>query len=340
MCKSIIMIQASKILVVCLCMAILFGCQSKQAEVAHEKVTFQVLHHEIMTRMPGSIAVAGDYLMWYDPFARDYFVNIHDIQTGELIGKMGKVGEGPSEFITGSISSCCIDGSFFASDANGNTCGFLSVDSLIAGKEPFTPLSAEEKEQRPLMNELQKGVFIGTTEDGEEHYFKTNIHGKEGAFGVYPIKEVKQHLGNTLAYDSISGMLACCSFSVPYLALYKKSGDSFKLCWEKEPEMGYEISRGNIVPDETIGGVFGLSLCKDYIVSLHRDWENERLDKSITGRDERMLPHLAYLYDYGGSLVKVADLGVRVVRIASDRRSNTLYALVLNPDYMLVKYEL
>ena len=65
------MIQTNKILVVCLCMAILFGCQSKQAEVTHEKVTFEVLHNDIMTRMPGSMAVAGDYLMWYDPFARD-----------------------------------------------------------------------------------------------------------------------------------------------------------------------------------------------------------------------------------------------------------------------------
>lgn len=334
------MIKTTKTLTVCLCIIILTGCQSKQSEVAHEKAIFEVLHNDIQTRMPGSMTVAGNYITWEDPFARDYFVNVHDATTGKLIGKMGKVGEGPSEFITGGISSCYIDGRFFASDVNGNTRGFLSIDSLIAGKEPFAPLSKEEKEQRPLMNELQRGVFVGVTEDVEEHYFKTNIHGKESSFGVYPIKEVKQHLGNTLAYDSISGMLACSSFTVPYLALYQKSGDTFKLRWEKEPEMGYEISRGRIVPDRRIGGVFGLSLCKDYIVSLHRDWENERLDKSITGRDERMLPHLVYLYDYEGNLVKIVDLGVRVVRIASDRRSNTLYALVLNPDYMLVKYEL
>lgn len=47
---------------------------------------------------------------------------------------------------------------------------------------------------------------------------------------------------------------------------------------------------------------------------------------------------LACLYDYGSRLVKVIDLGMPVVRIASDRRSNTLYAIGLNPDYMLVKY--
>lgn len=334
------MYKAIKIFAACLCGMVILGCQSKQREVVREKVLFQILDSNIMTRMPGSMSVAGDYLVWEDPFARDYFVNVHDATTGELLGKMGQVGEGPSEFITGGIGTNCINNRFFASDANGNTNGFLSIDSLIAGGNPFIPLSEEEEKVRPHMTELQQGVFIGITEDGEERYFRANIRGRETAFGVYPIKEVRQHLGNTLAYDSVSGMLACCSFSVPYLALYQKENDAFKFRWEIEPEIGYEISRGRIVTDDRIGGVFGLSLCKDYIVSLHRDWENEPLEKPVRGRDERLLPHLAYLYDYNANLVKVVDLGVPVVRIASDRRNNVLYALALNPDYMLLKYEL
>ena len=46
---------------------------------------------------------------------------------------------------------------------------------------------------------------------------------------------------------------------------------------------------------------------------------------------------LACLYDYGSRLVKVADLGMPVVRIASDRRSNTLYAIGLpKRDFILL----
>lgn len=46
---------------------------------------------------------------------------------------------------------------------------------------------------------------------------------------------------------------------------------------------------------------------------------------------------LACLYDYGSRLVKVVDLGMPVVRIASDRRSNTLYAIGLpKRDFILL----
>ncbi|WP_071150406.1 hypothetical protein [Bacteroides ndongoniae] len=319
----------------------LYGCQSvKKREVVREKATAQILHNDIMTRMPGTMIIVGNYVVWEDPFARDYFVNVHDAVTGKLVGKMGKVGEGPNEFVTGSLSSHCVGNRLFVSDLNGKSKGYLSIDSLVAGMEPFSPLSSLEKENRPSMIELQHDVFVQQTADGDENYFNARIYGREKKFGVYPVKDVREHLGMTLVYDSISGMLACSSFHIPYLALYQKENDNFKLCWEKEADTGYEVSRGRIVPDARIGGIFGLSICKDYIVSLHRDWENEPLDAPIRGRDERLLPHLVYLYDYDSSLVKVVDLGMPVVRIASDTRTNTLYALVLNPDYMLVKYEL
>lgn len=321
--------------------ALFYGCHSVQErEVVREKATAQVLHNEIMTRMPGTMVVVGDYVVWEDPFARDYFVNVHEAATGKLVGKMGKVGEGPNEFITGGISVHCVGGRLFATDANGQNRGFLSVDSLVAGKEPFLPLDVAQWEARPKMTELQHDVFVKRTEDGDEAYFKANIRGHESSFGVYPVKDVREHLGTTLAYDSVSGMLACASFTIPYLSLYQKQGDTFKLLWEEEAEIGYEVSRGKIVPDQRIGGIFGLSLTRDYVVSLHRDWENQPLDSPVQGRDERLIPHLVYLYDYDFHLVKVVDLGMPVVRIASDRRSNTLYAIGLNPDYMLVKYEL
>lgn len=320
--------------------ALLIGCQQREKNIAYEKVNYQLLNDSIMTRMPGDLIVADNYLVWEDPFARDYFVNVHDIVTGKEIGKMGKVGEGPAEFVTGGINSFCINKKFFATDLNGKTRGFLSLDSLLDRKDCFVPLTDKEKSERPEMKELQNNVFVGISEDGNTDYFNAIINGKKITFGAYPVKEVREHVGNDLAYDSISGLLACCSFRIPYLALYKRDGYTFNMQWELEPDGGYEVSDGRLILDDRVGGILDIALGKDYIICLQRDWKREPLDKSVSGRDVRALPHTVFLYDYDSRLLKVVDLGMPVVRIAADRRSNTLYAFGLNPEYILVKYEL
>ena len=38
-------------------------------------------------------------------------------------------------------------------------------------------------------------------------------------------------------------------------------------------------------------------------------------------------PRTVFLYDYDGNLVKIVDLGIPVMRIASEEQSNTLYAM-------------
>ena len=48
------------------------------------------------------------------PFLRaTNFVHVHEKETGRKVGVMGKVGEGPREFITGGINGSCIDNRFF-----------------------------------------------------------------------------------------------------------------------------------------------------------------------------------------------------------------------------------
>ena len=47
-----------------------------------------------------------------------------------------------------------------------------------------------------------------------------------------------------------------------------------------------------------------------------------------------------HLYGNGERMVKIVDLGIPVMRIASEEQSNTLYAIGVNPDFVLVKYEL
>lgn len=318
---------------------LLLGCKS--GNVQYEEISYKLLDDDIMTTMPGSLIVTSDYLVWTDPFARDYFVHVHDKETGKKIGVMGKVGEGPQEFITGGISQIAIDNRFFADDANGKTKGFLSLDSLILNKETFVPLSDSEQLSRPVMTELAKDLFVGIAEDGDKDYFKINVEGDVSTFGRYPISEVKQHIGGNFAYNSEKNLLAFASFNFPYLVLYQKTGNTFSLLWERKSNGNeYEVVDDQIIFDRTIGGIHEVCMSKDYIITLERDRDRDPIDESTVGRDVSKCPHTVFLYDYDGNLVKIVDLGIPVMRIAAGCRDNVLYAIGADPDYIMVKYEL
>lgn len=318
---------------------LLLGCKS--GNVQYEEISYKLLDDDIMTTMPGSLIVTSDYLVWTDPFARDYFVHVHDKETGKKIGVMGKVGEGPQEFITGGINQIAIDNRFFADDANGKTKGFLSLDSLILNKETFVPLSDSEQLSRPVMTELAKDLFVGITENGDKDYFKANIQGQNSTFGVYPVSEVRQHVGGNMAYNPEKKSLVYASFNFPYLVLYQKTGNTFSLLWERKSNGNeYEVVDDQIIFDRTIGGIHEVCMSKDYIITLERDRDRDPIDGSTVGRDVSKCPHTVFLYDYDGNLVKIVDLGIPVMRIAADCQDNVLYAIGADPDYILVKYEL
>lgn len=322
-----------------LCLLFFFGCKTE--DVQYEKVSYEVLSDEIMTTMPGSLILTGNFLVWGDPFSRDYFVHVHDKMTGRKIGDMGKVGEGPREFITGVINQVAINNCFFAQDVNGNTKGFLSLDSLVMNKETFVAISDAEKSSRLSMSEFSKDVFIGLTDDGETDYFKADVEGRSFTFGVYPIPEMKQHIGGLMTYDPKENLFLYSSSLFPYLALYQRNADTFELLWERKSDGSeYEISDNQIIFDRTVGGVFEACISKDYIITLERDRKRDPIDETTVGRDVSKCPHTVFLYDYNGNLIKIVDLGIPTMRIAANSESNALYAIGAAPDYVLVKYEL
>ncbi|CDE02681.1 hypothetical protein DXA58_10175 [Bacteroides uniformis] len=102
----------------------------------------------------------------------------------------------------------------------------------------------------------------------------------------------------------------------------------------------YEIRNNEVIFDRRVKGVRGLCMSKDFIITLQRDRRKDDTDESTVGRDASKCPHTVFLYDYDGNLVKIVDLGIPVMRIASEEQSNTLYAIGVNPDFVLVKYEL
>lgn len=319
---------------------LLFGCKQKTVEVQHCAIDGTILNDELMTRMPGPLRVYGDYLYWEDPFARDYFLRIHHLHDGLEIGQMGKVGEGPEEFITGQAIGACIDGRLFAVDVNGTTKGFLSIDSLVLNKEPFMTLSPEERVTLKRGKQVAKGIYLKTNPENSDHHFTAIIDGASCEFGEYPIREWRKPIGGYEIYDAQRGLLAFCSYQFPYLSLYKRDGHRFNLVFEKADRDAYAVNGQHIAFKEPLLGVKDLCLSRDYLVTLQFEDLPDENRPLTSGRNINDRPHTVFVYNHSGELLKIVDLRMPIIRMAADGRDNTLYVIGANPDFMLLKYAL
>lgn len=327
------------ILLINISLFFLSSCISREVEVERVTLQSEILNDELITTMPGDLLVVDKYLVWSDPFSHDYFLHVHSASTGVELGVMGKVGEGPKEFISPMINRYCVDNKILAKDANGKTVGYLSIDSLINNKEPFCKISSREQDLK--MDKMDHDIYIKPTKRGSDTYFRTIISGQESFWGVYPIQEMKEHVGIYEAYDPLEGFFVISSFKFPYLALYKRENSTFTLQWErKSNNENYIIADGNIIFDRKISGARDVCMSKDYIITLERDREKDPMDESTVRRNISKCPRTVFLYDYSGHLIKIVDLGMPAIRIAADRNSNVLYIIGGNPDYVLAKYEL
>lgn len=202
-------------------------------------------------------------------------------------------------------------------------------------------MTEEERLSRPAMTEYAKNVYIGIAEADAEHCFETLLRGRTFSFGNYPIPEVKRYLGGEKEYNISRGVFVYSCYDFPYLALYQQNEDGFSLKWEWRTDGDeYEIRNNEVIFDRRVKGIRGLCMSKDYIVTLQRDRTQDDTDESTVGRDASKRPRTVFLYDHDGNLVKIVNLGIPVMRIAADEHNNTLYAIGVNPDFVLVKYEL
>ena len=95
-----------------------------------------------------------------------------------------------------------------------------------------------------------------------------------------------------------------------------------------------------MILDRTRMGAMELALTKDYIVTVQRDYQTDPTDESRVGWDFSMLPQTLFVYDYQSNLKRIIDFKMPILRIGSDIKNNTIYAIVVNPDFCLVKYDI
>ena len=126
----------------------------------------------------------------------------------------------------------------------------------------------------------------------------------------------------------------------PYLAVYSNKDGEFKLLNEYKGEEDYSITDNNLILNRKRNGMAEMALTKDYIVTLQRDYLTDDIDESTVGRDFNKLPKSLFVYDYDTNLIKIIDFGLPILRISANQKENIVYAIVIDSDFVLMKYEI
>ena len=94
-------------------------------------VPYETVTAGLYTMMPGEMYCAGDYIVWTDPFSTEGFLHVVDRHTGHELAAWGRIGGGPEEFNTPSVSYTCFP-DIIVSDLNKPLCATLQVERCSA----------------------------------------------------------------------------------------------------------------------------------------------------------------------------------------------------------------
>lgn len=316
-----------------LALVILVGCQEKQIERTF--LTPEVVSDSIYTSMPGEMVICDEFLVWEDPFTTDNHLHIVDLNNGKEIGLMGKKGQGPKEFTTPMLSHIVKDRCLRVEDANTSRRALFSIDSLLQGKDYYIELPKAEGFKGA---ELEENMYFRNAPDSIPYYFELTVNDNTVYFGNYPIENERFHVGGNIAYDPVKGHLVYATWDFPYMALYQKEKNSFKLLHERKKKPEYHVADGKLfLENREKVGAFSVILLKDYIVTLERDYQTDNTNEMTVGRDFTKCPQTIFLYDYELNLKKIVNLRMPIVRITGSATNNMVYAMVVNPEFTLVK---
>lgn len=325
-------------------LCLLTNCKNKQQNVIVERIAVPVTSvcDSLESVMPGELFLTESYILWTNPFNSDLFVHVLDKYTGTEIAKFGKVGQGPDEFVTPSVflhpNNC-----LFVYDLNRNKQFLYSIDSVVHRRPEIIK---KEKEEFKNINRIlftDEETFI-SFDSSAEVPFTIRRGDQHVSFGEQAIKgkinDGFSHFQGEMRYNPVKECFIYTTFKFPYLAVYEKQKEKFRLAKEALLTDEYEVDNGNFSYKGERRGASGLALTSDYIVTLERDRKFDTTDESKIGRDFSKLSHTVFLYDYDLQLRKIVDLGMPILRIAAEPETNQLYAIGVNPDFVLIKCDL
>lgn len=205
---------------------IIFACSTKNVNIERISLSPQIINDSLFTMLPGKILLCDPYIIWQDGFATDTFMYVIDLRTGKEVGKMGKIGRGPEEFIFPNLIGC-INKHIIILDDNLPKCAFYSIDSLLSSRNPYIPRTDFPVKQVCDAVVIDSSSFI-TLQFMTPLPFQFIKSGQVvSKFGKLPISDSITNsyaaLQGTLAYNPEKHVMLYSANRFPYFALYQKN---------------------------------------------------------------------------------------------------------------------
>ena len=318
------------------------GCGSTKDEVEEVDIKAETIIESVPTRLPGEIFIKDNTLIMIDPFSSDGFIRIYDMSDGAEIAKGGILGKGPEEFIT-PVASQIYEDQLVVFDPNLSRIGYFNIDSIINNRKSLTQIDKSESYEDligliKIDHERSLGIDFG---DKPLKIIKPATSAII-EFGKHPIDEELNNgfevFQGSVKYNADEELIAYAYFPTQHIDLYQKDGDAFKLKWAKEfQEPDFTIVNGTLKWRENqLKGFSDISFTKDYIVTL----VNEGMKVNDVGRDIKHMPKTLFVLDYQGNFLRKYHLDIPILRLSTNLSSNTIYAIGINPDFCLIKYNI
>lgn len=308
------------------------------SKLEREPINYEVITDSIYTSMPGNFIYTGRYVVWADvvqPFSAfdGNFIHVVDPELKKEVVSMGRKGNGPNEFNTPDVIRYNGD-TVYVRDLNMPRQVLISLPDAVEGKKPIIPLAPSQDTWMGGKLFITKESQVHCNPDYKDTPFRY-INGTDTIpFGQYVINlDVNDmlrmnFLQMSIEYDADLEMLVCKAGYFPYVALYKKTGNSFELMTEVKGEIDYTMSDGWV--EFSRDGFSCCKLTKNYLVTL--DYDYDKGEQPAHGRDNKTRPHTLFIRDHNGNLLRIFQLDEPTLRLTGCGKDNILYAIIAPQD--------
>ena len=322
--------------------ASLTSCTSRNTQVdtskmEREPIDYELITDSLYTSGVGRFIYTGRYVVWAD-IVRSFnafegnFIHVVDPELKKEVASMVRQGNGPNEFNDPAVERYNGD-SIYVYDLNKPVQYLISLTDAIEGRKPIIPLAARQD-----MWAWSKLLITKETQVQSNHFYKDTpfryIIGDDTIpFGKYVINPdvddmARQLLQMAIEYDANLEILICKAAYFPYVALYKKAGNSFELMTEVKEDFDYKINNGWI--EFSRDGFWNCTLTKNYLVTL--DYDCEKGETPTHGRDKSTLPRTLFVRDHSGNLLRIFKFDEPTLRLSGCGKDNILYAIIAPQD--------